>query len=126
MWAARVHALKPQGLLPLGTRPCDAGQEAAARNALPLRSVAAALCSAAGLAGLSSVPQEIGALSRLEGLQLEGCPLAAPLGALYRKDPLLLVAVHNPRTSELDLSEVGIGRTHVRSYVENLWRAEIE
>jgi hypothetical protein len=51
------------------------------------------------------VPPGIGALCHLEGLQLEGCPLAPPLDALARKDPLLIVALHNARTTALDLSE---------------------
>lgn len=52
------------------------------------------------------MPPAFGALTRLEGLQAEGCPLAPPLDALYKKDPLLLVAVHAGGTTALDLSDV--------------------
>ncbi len=56
--------------------------------------------------GLSAVPPEFGALSRLDALQADGCPLAAPLDALYRKNPLLLVDAFASRTTTLDLSDV--------------------
>ena len=53
------------------------------------------------------MPPEAGALARsLSDLQADGCPLAPPFDALYRRDPLLLVAVHYQGATALDLSEV--------------------
>lgn len=42
---------------------------------------------------ISDVPAELGCLRSLEGLQMEGCPLASPLDKLYAHSPLLLVQV---------------------------------
>jgi hypothetical protein len=53
------------------------------------------------------VPAGFGALRRLQALQLEGCPLPAPWDALYKKDPLLLVALNNSACTALDISDVG-------------------
>lgn len=58
--------------------------------------------------GISAVPPGIGNLRKLEGLQMEGCPLAEPLASLYRSVPLLLVQVHNPALTSLDLSGLGL------------------
>lgn len=54
------------------------------------------------------MPFAIGELRLLEGLQADGCPLAAPLASLYAKDPLLLVRLHDTQLQALDLSEAGL------------------
>jgi hypothetical protein len=54
------------------------------------------------------LPAELGTLASLTSLQLSGCPLALPYSTLYKKDPLLLVALHNEALSALDLSECGL------------------
>lgn len=44
-------------------------------------------------AGVADVPEGVGEMRRLEGLQLEGCPLPPTEAALYAANPLLLVQV---------------------------------
>lgn len=64
--------------------------------------------TAPGPPGMSVVPPEAGTLAAtLQDLQADGCPLAPPFDALYRRNPLLLAAIHNKDAAELDLSEVG-------------------
>lgn len=55
--------------------------------------------------GIREIPPSMGDLMNLEGLQLEGNRLQAPFDALYKKNPLLLVQVHNENTTELDMSD---------------------
>ena len=62
---------------------------------------------------MATLPHAVGALAQLEALQLEGCPLQAPLDLLYAHDPLLLVALHDERRTELDLSHVGLTEVRV-------------
>lgn len=62
----------------------------------------------AALAGITGVPRTIHALQQLEGLQAEGCPLAQPFAALYAKEPLLLVQLHDTSRDTLDLSDAGL------------------
>lgn len=50
----------------------------------------------------------MGQLRHLEGIQADGCLLAAPYAALYAKDPLLLVALMNSEALSLDLSDCGL------------------
>ncbi|EFJ43577.1 hypothetical protein VOLCADRAFT_96185 [Volvox carteri f. nagariensis] len=72
--------------------------------------------------GVQTVPEGLGELRRLEGLQLEGCPLPEPAATLYAANPLLLVQpvqhtirhvpaegpVHNTALTSLDLSGLGL------------------
>ncbi|GLI66638.1 hypothetical protein VaNZ11_010474 [Volvox africanus] len=58
--------------------------------------------------GVKTVPEGLGELRRLEGLQLEGCPLPEPAATLYAANPLLLVQVHNTALTSLDLSGLGL------------------
>lgn len=60
--------------------------------------------------GLVAPPPALGALTNLEALQADGNALAPPLDLLYRRDPLLLVALSNASTRSLDLSDVGAAR----------------
>ncbi|GLC42496.1 hypothetical protein PLESTF_000760700 [Pleodorina starrii] len=60
--------------------------------------------------GVSTVPEGLGELRRLEGLQLEGCPLPQPAATLYAANPLLLVQVHNTALTSLDLSGLGLDK----------------
>eukprot|EP00198_Chlamydomonas_reinhardtii_P010055 XP_001699392.1 predicted protein [Chlamydomonas reinhardtii] len=52
----------------------------------------------------------VGEMRRLEGLQLEGCPLPPTEAALYAANPLLLVQVHNTALTSLDLSGLGLDK----------------
>ena len=50
------------------------------------------------------VQLELGEMSTLEALQMEGNELEYPGLNLYRKDPLLLMLFHNISVMQLDLS----------------------
>ncbi|GFR44942.1 hypothetical protein Agub_g6030, partial [Astrephomene gubernaculifera] len=58
--------------------------------------------------GITTVPEGLGELRRLEGLQLEGCSLPQPHATLYEANPLLLVQIHNTALTSLDLSGLGL------------------
>uniref|UniRef100_A0A7S0UT17 Leucine-rich repeat-containing protein 40 n=1 Tax=Polytomella parva TaxID=51329 RepID=A0A7S0UT17_9CHLO len=58
--------------------------------------------------GIRSLPREIGQLSSLEGLQIEGHALPEPFASLYRQDPLLLVQIHSSLTQVLNLSALDL------------------
>jgi hypothetical protein len=66
------------------------------------------------LAGISSFPEALGRLAALEALQLEGCPLEQPLAQIYAKSPLLLVPLHAPSSTSLDLGHIGLDTVRAR------------
>lgn len=59
-------------------------------------------------AGITTFPPEVGELRLLEDLQVDGCPLVSPYDMLYRKDPLLVIAIHDTQLQSLDISETGL------------------
>eukprot|EP00775_Hariotina_reticulata_P004492 gene4492-4745_t len=79
----------------------------------PLNSFPDAVCSMLELrelnidnTGVSSFPTGLGELRQLEALQAEGCHLVAPFAALYSKDPLMLVKLHDVLNHTLDMSDL--------------------
>ena len=54
------------------------------------------------------VPEAAGQLTKLEALQMEGCPFEYPFGNLYSKHPLLPVKVFDTEIRYLDLSKCGL------------------
>lgn len=65
-------------------------------------------CALCPYAGITAFPRGLGELRDLEGLQADGCPLAAPYSTLYAKNPLLLVALHDRERLAVDFTDCGL------------------